>query len=193
MNITPIKRLLLAGGLAFSATTLAAPSAEMLANTCAACHGTNGNSVAATPSLAGTSADYFVETMQAFKDGTRKATVMDRIAKGYTDEELAAMAGYFAAQKPVPMQQAYTPVKANLGKQLHQDYCEKCHEEGGRAAEDAAPLAGQSMLYLSYSMEDFHAGHREAPKKMARRVREMFESHGQAGIEALMHYYAAQQ
>jgi cytochrome c553 len=38
--------------------------------------------------------------MQAFKAGTREATIMHQIAKGYTDEQVKQMADYFANQKP---------------------------------------------------------------------------------------------
>jgi cytochrome c553 len=51
------------------------------------------------PGLAGLSAAYFVEQMNAFRDGKRQATIMHQIAKGYTDAQIAAMAQFFAAQK----------------------------------------------------------------------------------------------
>jgi cytochrome c553 len=38
--------------------------------------------------------------MQAFRDGGRPATVMDRIAKGFSDAETAAIAVWYAEQKP---------------------------------------------------------------------------------------------
>ena len=50
-------------------------------------------------SLAGLPADRIVATMAAFKSGTLPATVMHQIAKGYTDDQIQAMAAYFAAQK----------------------------------------------------------------------------------------------
>jgi cytochrome subunit of sulfide dehydrogenase len=37
--------------------------------------------------------------MQGFRSGARPATVMDRIAKGFTDEEVKAIADWFGAQK----------------------------------------------------------------------------------------------
>ena len=47
---------------------LAGPSAAAMANTCAGCHGTNGQSVGpASPNLAGMSAAYFIDSMNAFK------------------------------------------------------------------------------------------------------------------------------
>ncbi len=70
-----------------------------LAATCAQCHGTDGKAVsgAAVPGLAGTPAPYFTEQMAAFKAGTRPATVMHQLAKGYSDAQIAQLAAYFAA------------------------------------------------------------------------------------------------
>ena len=69
-----------------------------LAATCAQCHGTDGNAVsgAAVPGLAGLPAPYFTEQMTAFKAGTRPATVMHQLAKGYNDAQIAELAAYFA-------------------------------------------------------------------------------------------------
>jgi len=70
-----------------------------LAATCAQCHGTDGQAVsgAAVPGLAGLPAPYFAEQMAAFKAGTRPATVMHQLAKGFSDAQIAALAAYFAA------------------------------------------------------------------------------------------------
>jgi cytochrome subunit of sulfide dehydrogenase len=72
-----------------------------LAATCANCHGTDGNAVQgqAMPRLAGLQKSYIVEQMQAFRDGKRPATVMHQLAKGYNNEQIDALAGFFAAQK----------------------------------------------------------------------------------------------
>lgn len=89
-------------GLAFSATAAHAEidkHARNLAASCAACHGTNGHSVGGTPMLAGMDKALFVGSMKDFKSGARPATVMHQHAKGYTDEEFALLADYFAAQK----------------------------------------------------------------------------------------------
>ncbi len=71
----------------------------MLANPCAGCHGPDGDSPGAIPSLKGLSADEIASSMKAYKADRRKGTVMNRIAKGYTDEEIDLMASYFA-RKP---------------------------------------------------------------------------------------------
>ena len=70
-----------------------------LAATCAQCHGTEGKAIggAAVPGLAGLPAPYFSEQMKSFKAGTRPATVMHQLAKGYSDAQIAELAAYFAA------------------------------------------------------------------------------------------------
>ena len=64
---------------------------------CANCHGPQGRSGAAVPSLAGLPSRYIVEQMQAFKAGTRPATIMHQLAKGYTDSQIELMASYFSS------------------------------------------------------------------------------------------------
>ena len=66
---------------------------------CANCHGTNGQAQPGLASLAGASKDETVQKMKEFKSGTRPATLMHQLAKGYTDEQIEAIAAYFAAQK----------------------------------------------------------------------------------------------
>ncbi len=94
---------LLATGLHFSANAQDAQALNIrsLAATCANCHGTNGKAQdgSAVVSLAGLPADYIVAQMKAFKSGTRPATVMHQLAKGYSDAQISQIAGYFAAQK----------------------------------------------------------------------------------------------
>lgn len=84
-----------------------------LAASCAACHGTNGNSHSTTPVLAGLDATYFSNQMLAFKNGGRASTVMHHHAKGLTDDEIMQLAHYFSEQKristPPPVSQ---PLKA---------------------------------------------------------------------------------
>jgi len=80
----------------------AADNAEgaRLANACTSCHGLDGRSVGAAPVLAGQGEEDLLVKLKAFKDGTAYATIMNRLARGYTDEELAALAAYFASVKP---------------------------------------------------------------------------------------------
>ena len=73
------------------------PVARSLAATCASCHGTDGRSVTAeVVSLAGLPKEQIVAQMQAFRDGTRPATVMQQLAKGYSDAQIELLADYFS-------------------------------------------------------------------------------------------------
>jgi len=173
-----------------AAQVLADPSATMMANTCAGCHGTEGKSVGpASPNLAGISESYFIDSMKGFKEDTRPATIMNRIAKGYSDAQIESMATYFAA---LPVYKAAVPhdaAKAKAGAEVYESGCAKCHDEGGSLpGDDAGILAGQWLPYLQYSMADFQAGHREMPKKMKKQVEKLSE----AELEAALHYFASQ-
>ena len=183
--------LLGSGFLLGSAHVSAAPTATMLADTCAGCHGTDGASTGpATPSLAGMSETYMVDSMKAFKSGERHSTVMGRIAKGYTEEEFKLMASVFAKQ-PIPVtSQTTDAAKVAAGEKLYGDNCEKCHEEkGGLADDDAGNLYSQWLPYLQYSMQDFKGDKREMPKKMKKKV----DALSDADIEALLQFFASQQ
>ena len=98
--------ILLAGLLAAAAGDSGAqaqPSGDLatrsLAATCAACHGTDGRAVsgAGMAGLRGLDRQYLQSQLTAFRDGTRPATVMHQIAKGYTPEQIDQLAAYFAA------------------------------------------------------------------------------------------------
>ncbi|MBT9487391.1 MAG: cytochrome C [Rubrivivax sp.] len=74
--------------------------ARNLAATCANCHGTNGNALTDMKPLAGVSAEKILAQLADYKSGNQPATIMHQIVKGYTDDQLKLVAGYFAAQKP---------------------------------------------------------------------------------------------
>jgi cytochrome subunit of sulfide dehydrogenase len=91
--------------LVLSAPTAAQTAQQLyiksLAATCANCHGTDGKAVegSSAVTLAGLQPGYLVAQMQAFKAGTRPATIMHQISKGYSDAQIAQIATYFASQK----------------------------------------------------------------------------------------------
>lgn len=72
-----------------------------LAATCAHCHGTDGNAVAgeAMAHIGGMPRDYLLTQLLAFRTGTKPATIMHQITRGYSQEQLEQLATYFAAQK----------------------------------------------------------------------------------------------
>lgn len=73
------------------------PRGEILALSCASCHGTDGKSVGILPGFYGKSASYLKTALMEFKNDERYSTVMGRHAKGYTDEEIELIAEYFGS------------------------------------------------------------------------------------------------
>jgi sulfide dehydrogenase cytochrome subunit len=98
------ERTLLA--LACTGTALLLASAPVMALTlpppgassCGGCHAPPGGATTVPP-LAGRSAADIVRLMAAFRGGTQPATVMDRIAKGFSEAETEAIAAWYAGQK----------------------------------------------------------------------------------------------
>ncbi len=98
--MNPKSTLLAAAALALvSSLAGAADAGRDIAADCASCHGTDGRSHGAIPALAGRDKAAIVQQVRDFRDGRRPSTVMQQLAKGYTDAQIEAAAAYFAAQK----------------------------------------------------------------------------------------------
>jgi sulfide dehydrogenase cytochrome subunit len=76
-----------------------ADNGATLAASCAGCHGTAGRATGPMPPLAGLEKGYIVQQMQEFKSGKRPATIMHQLAKGYSDEQIDAIAAFLSGQK----------------------------------------------------------------------------------------------
>ncbi|HMA71529.1 MAG TPA: c-type cytochrome [Xanthobacteraceae bacterium] len=89
-----------AAGLILGATIVPglANEAPPGAASCSGCHAAKPNVDTAMPRLAGQDAMAIAAALHAFRDGRRSATVMDRIAKGFSDDEIKAIAAWFGAQ-----------------------------------------------------------------------------------------------
>jgi sulfide dehydrogenase cytochrome subunit len=71
--------------------------ASILAEGCVNCHGPAGAGMPPVPGIAGLPADRFIALMTDLRsDLVPGATIMQRIALGYDDSEIAALARYFA-------------------------------------------------------------------------------------------------
>ena len=66
------------------------------ASSCSGCHAVPARSAAAIPSLGGMSVDAVAASLLAFRRGEGTPTVMDRIARGFSEEELRAIAAWVA-------------------------------------------------------------------------------------------------
>ena len=99
--MVPVKKWLTAGALLAAAFGAQAQvnQVKVWAAACATCHGTDGRAETGNVSLAGANKDDMTTALLSFKNGTRPATIMHQLTKGYTDEQLAQISAYFATQK----------------------------------------------------------------------------------------------
>lgn len=192
MPVSKSLAVMLASGLLLgSGAVCAEPTASMLGDTCAGCHGIDGVSQGpAIPSLAGISDAYFIETMQAYKKGERHSTIMQRIAKGYTDAEIEIMAPYFSTKPVAKSKQELDSAKVARGAELYDKNCEKCHSENGALGDDdAGILASQWLPYMQHAMTDYKSGKRDMPKKMKKKVEQLSDD----DLDAILQFFASQQ
>ena len=99
MRLSRVLLLLLTAALwhpAIEAADTVTSRGTALAQTCVTCHGPEGYSQGAIPSLATLSSADMRTALQAFRAETRQSTVMHRIAKGLNEDDIAAVAAYFA-------------------------------------------------------------------------------------------------
>ena len=82
-----------------SATAASSAEAPAGAASCSGCHAANPRVETPVPPLAGRSAADIISQTIAFKSGQRPGTIMDRIAKGFSDEEIRAIAAWYEQQK----------------------------------------------------------------------------------------------
>ncbi|HTP73364.1 MAG TPA: c-type cytochrome [Burkholderiaceae bacterium] len=100
---TPRAAALLWLALATGAQAQDANLGRNLAATCSNCHGTNGHARGdLIKPLAGVPADKIVAAFNDFKSGAVPATIMQQIARGFSDDQVRAIAAYFAAQPARP-------------------------------------------------------------------------------------------
>lgn len=108
--MVPLRFLVLLGGGLFAGTALAqqpsAPAAPgkpadvtILASTCVGCHGVAYEGAHGVPALRGNKESEIAAALHAFKTDARPATMMNRLAKGYSEPEIQALALYFSKLK----------------------------------------------------------------------------------------------
>ena len=128
---------------------------------CAACHGADGNSVNPQwPKLAGQHASYLVKQLRAFKSGERENALMSSQAQNLSEQDMADLGAYYAAQEPArgsaaadkvgpaentqslheqvppgwrPLPNPYPATEATLsrGEKVYQRFCIGCHGPTG--------------------------------------------------------------
>ena len=169
----------------------AQPSHRMLGDACAGCHGTRGHSSSPMPIIAGLPEVYLKQTLRDYKSGKRPSTIMGRVARGYDDDQIDALAAFFASQVWIsPKQDDLDSKLIKRGKRIHRDGCSTCHKDNGRYQDDLVPrLAGQWRDYLEIILEEYWLRERTMPHLlMVIAVSELEED----DLKALAEFYASQ-
>ena len=136
---------------------------------CTACHGPNGNSVNPEwPNLAGQNAAYLREQLQMFKAKKRNNPIMQPIVDPLTEQDIADLAAYYAAQTPAGLEADPSYWKA--GEALYRSgdaargipACMACHGPAGQGNAGAGypALRAQHSVYTVKQLQDYLTGNR---------------------------------
>ena len=169
------------GAIAAEKVAVAAPVeknavAQITSTVCAACHGTDGNSVITlNPKLAGQHPEYLVKQLAEFKSGKRANAVMSGMAAMLSDEDMKGVANYFSSQNIV-LGKALTNGVGSLGEKIYRGgiaatnvpACAACHGVNGAGLPKQFPrLSGQHADYTLAQLRTFRTGERaNAPMMM---------------------------
>ncbi|HYA37899.1 MAG TPA: c-type cytochrome [Candidatus Methylomirabilis sp.] len=202
-EVTGLVLLAGAGLFSLAVATSAAADVNKMVETCAACHGKEGDSHESdVPTIGGMSAPYIKDNLTAYKnkerpcpetkfhEGPKKGqkTDMCQVAKELSDGDMKELADYYAGKKFFRANQKFDAALAQKGKEIHDDHCEKCHSNGGSlASDDAGILAGQWMPYLEATFKEYKSGKRPMEKKMKPKIDKLTPG----DIQALLNYYGS--
>lgn len=181
-----MRNKMLAGALMLSLGAAHAPVGQgddgrlksLLAETCAACHGPDGNSVIPNvPKLAGQGKEYLLREMKDFKEARRHSDVMAAILAPLSDADMETAADFYAGQKPSPGV-VTRPELLPLGKRVYTEgntvsgvpSCDGCHEEDGRGSRKFPRVAGQHVGYILEELARYANDKRGTGSKIMRTV-----------------------
>jgi cytochrome c553 len=138
------------------------PSIQPIVQTCAACHGADGNSADPQyPVLAGQSWRYIYNELKDYQAGRRQNPIMSPMAKNLTRDQMIALGNYFAAQKPKPLAFQADAKRVEAGKAISDAaLCPMCHLGGFVGQNEIPRVAGQWPQYVKQQLEDFRAKRR---------------------------------
>jgi cytochrome c553 len=147
---------------------------------CAACHSADGNSAVPNfPKLAGQNEAYLLKQLKEIKAGSRQVVEMTGLLGGFSDQDLANIAAYFASQK---VQIGQTPEdQVAAGQQIYRAgltdkgvaACTACHSPNGTGVASAGfpALSGQHAAYVEKQLKAFRDGARaNDPNSMMRDI-----------------------
>ena len=157
-----------------------AAAGKQKAQTCAACHGLDGNSTNPVwPNLAGQHAEYLMKQLRDFKNGKRDNAQMSPMAANLSDQDMQDLAAHFSAQKAKPG--TADPALVELGQKIYRagnseagvPACMACHGPAGRGNPAALypAVGGQHNAYSQSQLKAFREGLRtNDPKEIMRTI-----------------------
>ncbi|WP_085634037.1 cytochrome c [Pseudomonas sp. R16(2017)] len=137
-----------------------------LQDTCALCHGADGQSANARyPALAGQQAAYLEAQLRAFAQGHRHSPTMEALAASLSDEQIKRLAAYYAEQPPGPGEpDGNLKALQDQGKTVFAAKgCAACHGNEAAGGPLAPRIAGQGRFYLADQLHGFKQGSRRDP------------------------------
>ncbi|HSN70856.1 MAG TPA: c-type cytochrome [Steroidobacteraceae bacterium] len=169
------------GALCLGSAALAQGSAEAgqaKAATCVACHGVDGHSVNPEwPNLAGQHESYVERQLELFRSGARQNVLMTPMAMGLSDQDIADLAAYYAAQQVKGLEA--DPAKVALGEAIYRGgvpaanvpACIACHGPTGAGNPTAAYplLKGQHATYTAAQLRAYRSGERDSDQNQIMR------------------------
>ena len=162
---------------------------------CAACHGADGNSAAPNfPKLAGQHADYVAKQLSEFKSGQRKDATMNGMAAALSEQDMADLGAFYAAQKGTVGNAAED--KVPLGETIYRAgnaasgvaACAACHGPtgSGNPMANFPSLNGQHADYTTVQLKNFRIGARA--NDAGAMMRGVAKKMSDAEIEAVAQY-----
>lgn len=154
---------------AFAAQAADPEAGRAKSQTCAACHGADGNSVNPEwPSLAGQHAAYTATQLHAYQSGARVDPIMIGMTAGLSDQDILDLAAYYAAETMEP--KTADPDLVELGERIYRGgnmesgvaACIACHGAQGMGNEPAGwpKVAGQHAAYIALELREYRSGGR---------------------------------
>lgn len=155
-----------------------------------ACNSCHRPGVPFMPLIAGQPEPYLKAIMLQYRDGRRHSLVMGDLLKTYSDENIEALAKYYANANWVSSADKSQPELVSAGAVLHQRRCAGCHGPDGRRAAGMTPrLAGQTISYTMAQLNGFLDPKIRQPDEVMRMIVSGLSARD---VEALAHFYAAE-
>lgn len=190
--------LALASGYAHAQLMGDAEAGEAKAQACIACHDANGAGTAPeNPNLAGQVSGYIADQLAKFKSGERQNAVMNGMAAGLSEQDMADLDAYYSSMPPI--EGAVSEDEAEAARRAERLYrggdqsrdiaaCMACHGPAGQGIPTRFPsVSGQKQAYLVSQLQAFKTGDRQSDAEIMNTVSFLLTEQEMEDLAAYMH------